>query len=384
MKKILLKTQANFLKNFLSLLLLCSFCLGSQVLENDSLRLYKRTVYLSDNPKLTDLDLLVDSLVRGVMQSPENCGLSIGITTGNKNYFYNYGETQRGSRKIPAKHTVYEIGSVSTTFCGLILAYAVKEGRVGLEDDIRKYLPGNYSDLIYAKAPIRVKHLVNHTSGLPLIPENLLQQEGYDSLNPYKHYKRQQIFDYLKVVKLKKQPGLTCEYSNLGIALLGIILEGIYSKSFEDLVNEKICTPAQMKSSFIFATYLQKDVMAQGYNENGEVTPAWELGGFASAGGIHSSAEDMLLYLDLQFSETDPAINLAHQPTFVGRQTLAFAWFIKRTNYGNTLYWHNGATFGFRSFCGFVKEKNCSVVVLSNSARDLDYIGIRILNQLQQ
>lgn len=341
-------------------------------------------VYLSDNPKLNDLDLFVDSIVKGFMQSPENCGLSIGITVGSRNYFYNYGEAQRGSGKIPAKNTVYEIGSVSTTFCGLILAYAVIEGRVKLEDDIRKYLPENYSDLNYAKAPIRIKHLVNHTSGLPVIPDNMLQQDGYDSLNPYKHYKRQQIFDYLKVVKLKKQPGQSCDYSNLGIALLGIILEGVYSKNFEDLVKEKICISAQMKNSFVSATRTQSDYLALGYNENGDSTPAWELGSFAAAGGIHSSAEDMLHYLDMQLSETDSAIKLSHQPTFVGRQSLAFAWFIKRTNYGNTLYWHNGATYGFRSFCGFLNEKNCSVVVLSNSARDVDYIGIRILNQLQQ
>lgn len=341
-------------------------------------------VYLGDNPKLSNLDVLVDSLVKGFMQSPENCGLSIGITVGNKSHFYNYGETRKGSGEVPAKNTVYEIGAVSTTFCGLILAYAVMEEKVNLEDDIRKYLPGKYSDLVYSKAPIRIKHLVNHTSGLPAVPENMLQQEDYDSLNPYKHYKRQQIFDYLKVIKLKKQPGQNCEYSNLGIALLGIILEEVYSKSFEDLVNEKICAPAQMKSSFISPPDSQTDYFTQGYNQNGDATPAWQLGSFAAAGGLHSSSQDLLRYLNLHLSETDSALKLSHQPTFVGRQSLAFAWFIKRTHYGNTLYWHNGATFGFRSFCGFVKEKNCSVVVLSNSAMDVDYIGIRILNQLQQ
>lgn len=341
-------------------------------------------VYLSDNAKLSDLDLLVDSLVKGFMQSSENCGLSIGITVGNKDHFYNYGETQKGTGKMPSKNSVYEIGSVSTTFCGLILAYAVMENKVNPEDDIRKYLPGKYPDLLYSKAPIRIKHLVNHSSGLPVIPGNMLQQEDYDSLNPYKHYKRQQIFDYLKVIKLKQTPGVTCDYSNLGIALLGIILEDVYSKSFEDLVNEKICAPAQMKSCFISSPSSQTDYLTQGYNEKGDATPAWQLGDFAAAGGLHSSSEDLLRYLKLELSETDSAVKLSHQPTFVGRQKLAFAWFIKRTHDGNTLYWHNGATFGFRSFCGFVKEKNCAVVVLSNSAMDVDYIGIRILNQLQQ
>ncbi len=351
---------------------------------NDSLRYLKRRVYSTDNPKRSTLDKLVDTTLLSYMQSPQNCGMSIGIMKDGLKYFYNYGEVKRDSKKRPDNSTVYELGAISTTFCGLLLAAAIQDGKLKVEDDIRKYLPVKYPELIYYKSPIRIKHLVNHTSGLPAVPENMGLQTNYDSLNPYKHYTREQLFEYLKVVKLKQEPGSVCNYSNLGMALLGMILEGIYAKSFEELVKEKICVPLKMEHTFVNPTYIQKDFVAQGYNEEGESTPAWDLGVFDAAGGMRSSAEDLLCYLDYQLSEKDAAVKMSHQPSFIGRESLGFAWFIKRTKSGNTLYWHNGATFGFRSFCGFIKEKNCSVIVLSNSAMDVDFVGITLLNYLQQ
>lgn len=351
---------------------------------DDSLRLLKRLVYFSDNPKQSELDKLVDASLVSYMQSPQNCGVSIGIVKDGVTYFYNYGEVKRDSKKIPDKSSVYELGAISTTFCGLLLAKAIQEGKLKSEDDIRKYLPWKYPELTYHKSPIRIKHLVNHTSGLPVIPENLSLQAKYDSLNPYKNYTREQLFEYLKVVKIKQEPGSVCNYSNLGITLLGLILEGIYTKSFDELVKEKICIQFNMEHSFVNLTQIQRDFLTQGYNGEGEFTPAWDLGIFAAAGGLHSSTEDMLRYLDYQLSERDAAVKMSHQPSFIGRESLGFAWFIKRTKSGNTLYWHNGATFGFRSFCGFIKEKNCSVIILSNSAMDVDFIGITLLNYLQQ
>jgi CubicO group peptidase (beta-lactamase class C family) len=150
-------------------------------------------------------------------------------------------------------------------------------------------------------------------------------------------------------------------------------------------VKEKITGPYSLPNTSIQLSAEQQKRLMQGYNDAGDATPYWHLGGFGAAGGLHSSSREMLAYLNYNRLETEPALRLPHSTTFKSeRENVAFAWFIKQTKEGNVLYWHNGGTFGFSSFCGFVKEKGISLVVLANSATNVDYIAIAILNYLQQ
>jgi CubicO group peptidase (beta-lactamase class C family) len=338
--------------------------------------------YPGDNKKQTPLDTLVDRIVTDYMQSPQNCGLSIGIYQNGKDNFYNYGEIKRNTEILSTPNTIYEIGSLSKTFCGLLLAKAIEEKKVKAADDIRLYLPNDkYDNLETRGKPIQLIHLANHTSGLPRLPEDLKKQPGYDSLNPYKNYSRQMVFNYLKKVKLNSEPGKIFEYSNLGMGLLGIILERVYGKTFEELISEKICKPYNMNNTAVKLEAERLKMFCSGYNAEGKETPYWDLGDLAAAGGIRSTTADMLIYLKTNAEEKDEAIKLSHQPTLNNEN--AMAWFIVNTKQGNKLLWHNGGTFGFSSFCGFIVEKKYAVVVLSNSAMPVDAIALKILKYLQ-
>jgi CubicO group peptidase (beta-lactamase class C family) len=344
----------------------------------------KRLKYASDNKKITGLDSLVDKTLVDYMQSFDNCGIGIGITWNGTDYFYNYGEIKKDSGIPATKNTIYEIGSVTKTFCGLLLAQAVTEGKIALNADIRDYLPGKYPDLNYKGKPILIEHLANHTCGLERIPANLITQPDFDSLNPYKRYTRQMLFDYLKHAKLNNSPGTVCDYSNMGMALLGIILEEVYGQSFEKLVKEKICLPNNMNSTGIHLSNDQLARFAEGYNQDGTSTPHWDLGDFAAAGALRSTVVDMLAYLKYNLAEPDSATKLAHESTHNSRENIGLAWFIQKTKQGNTLFWHNGGTYGFSGFTGFIPEKKCALVILGNSGTNVDYIGIAILKYLQK
>ena len=357
---------------------------GLQLMPFDEIPVTKVLDYLTDNKKRTKLDSVVDTFVSKFIQSSENCGISIGIVKDGNKFFYNYGETKRNSKNLPDQTTIFEIGSLTKTFCGLLLAQAVTEKKINLEDDIRKYLPGNYEKLVFDKTFIRIKHLANHTSGLSRVPEDLMITEGFDSLNPYKNYSRAMIFSYLKTAQINSKPGTACEYSNLGMALLGIILEKVYNQSFDLLVREKICMPNQMRATGVSLSPEELTRFAYAYTAYGTPTPHWELNGFAAAGSLRSTTEDLLNYLDLQLEEKDAAVKLSHQETFNNKQRVALSWFIKKTTPGTNLIWHNGATYGAGSFAGFIKEKNCGVVILANSSVSLDFIAIAILKYLQQ
>src|SRR3954469_24712894 len=93
-------------------------------------------------------------------------GLTIGVYDDGQKHFYNFGATRLDGNRVPTKDTVYEIGSVAKTFAGQLLARAVIEGRAALDDDVAKYLDGNYANLTRDGNPIRLVHLANLTSQL--------------------------------------------------------------------------------------------------------------------------------------------------------------------------------------------------------------------------
>jgi len=192
------------------------------------------------------------------------------------------------------------------------------------------------------------------------------------------------VFEFLKTVKLDHEPGDVCEYSNFGMGLLGMILEKVYNLPFEEIITKKICLPNNMNSTAIKLNPEQIILLTDGHNAAGVLTPHWDLGVFVSAGGIKSSANDMLSYLRFNMNEEDAALKLAHRLTYNNGSNVALAWHIIKTKLGNELVWHNGATFGYSSFCGFIKEKKCAVVVLSNSSTNVDQIGISIFKILQK
>lgn len=338
----------------------------------------KKGTVKNDNHLLKPLDSLVYGVVKQYVQDPVTCGLSLAIYQHGFWQEYNYGSPSRISDDLVNKNTIYEIGSLSTTFTGYLLANAVLEHKLNLNDDITKYLLGNYPNL----ESIKIVHLVNHTAGFPQNPYNLHLQKDYDSLNPYKNYTKKMMLDFLHVFKPNKIPGTVCEYSNYGMALLGTILESVYAKNYETLVKEKICLQNNMVSTGIHLTDEHNKRFSKGYNNSGGLVPHWDLGIFSAAGGLRADLQDMMNYMQWQVEEKDSALKLSHHLTFAKNENLAFAWQINSKKIGNNLYWHNGGTFGSRSFCGFIKEKGIALVILSNTALSVDYMAISIFKKL--
>lgn len=343
-----------------------------------------KTSYLSNNKMLTKLDTIVENIVKPHIQNSLNAGLSIGIIQNGETNFYHYGETKKESGNLPNNTTIYEIGSITKTFTGFLLAQAIKDKKVSLDDDIRKFMATKYANLEFEGNPILIKHLVNHTSTLPRLPENLDQQPNFDPENPYANYSKEMISMYLQDFKMNAQPGIKQEYSNFGMALLGIILENIYKTSYQSLVKNYISMPFKMKNTFENVPTANLNInFASGYNSDGLKTKSWNLRSFVAAGGIKSTIEDMTKYLQENIAETNPKIALSHEITFTNeKQSNGYAWVIYKTKDNNNLIWHNGGTGGFTSFCGFIKEKNIGIVVLNNSTNSVDNLAISILKKL--
>lgn len=117
--------------------------------------------------KQVNTDTLVNRLGETFMKDKRAVGLSIGVYNNGATSYYNFGTTEKGKTIQPTQNTVYEIGSVTKAFVSLILANAIIEKKVQLNDDVRKYLDGNYPNLEYKRKPITLEQLANTTSGIP-------------------------------------------------------------------------------------------------------------------------------------------------------------------------------------------------------------------------
>jgi CubicO group peptidase (beta-lactamase class C family) len=337
----------------------------------------------TDNKMASPLDMRVDSLVRPYIQLKHTVGMAIAVIKDGKVYTYNYGETKRDNKQLPdTDKTLFEIGSISKTFTATLLADEVIKGKMSLDDPINKYLPDSIPNMAYNGVPITLKTLSNHSSGFPRLPINMYKQ-GDPADDPYKNYDIQRMYSYLKNFKPYREVGVNYEYSNFAVGLLGNILALQNHTSYEKLLEERITKPLKMTHTFITISPEQAPNFAQGYNERGEATSAWDLNTLAGAGGIRSTINDLVAYINANMEKApeqlQKAIDLTHQITFEKGQTIVgLGWHTGKMK-NQTIFQHSGGTGGFRTLVAFDKENKRGVVVLSNTAEEVAPIGFELL-----
>lgn len=253
--------------------------------------------------------------------------------------------------------TIFEIGSVTKVFTSMLLEDAVARGEVALNDPIAKYLPPDVRAPQRNGKPITLEQLSRHTSGLPRLPSNL---DPRDLQNPYADYTVEKLYAFLSVHELARDPGESEEYSNLGAGLLGHLLARRAGVDYETLVRQRILDPFGMKDTALTLTPKLRKRLAPGHDAALHPAKNWDLPALAGAGALKSSVNDMLKFVD----------------AVLARKQLDLGW----QRYGNIL-WHNGGTGGYRSFVAIDRTQRIGVVVLSNSARSVDDLGISLISR---
>jgi serine-type D-Ala-D-Ala carboxypeptidase/endopeptidase len=341
----------------------------------------------SESPQLPDererapaIGSTVESAAKAFMENQQTVGLSIGILKDGKAYTYNFGTTERGKQHPPSARTLYAIASITKTFTGTLLARAVVEKRVKLDDGVRRYLDGDYPNLEYQGQPVRLWQLINHTSGLPRsLPENVDSLIGQDedaarrSLKEavfLEGYTREDFFRDLHRVRLTRVPGEKFSYSGAAAELLGLVLERVYGKSYEELVRIKITRPLKMNDTKVTLTAGDRARAPMGYGAGGAFIPALSTR-FPAAGSLWSTSADMLKYIAWNLAERDEAVKLAHQPagntiwSQDNSYTVGLDWQVMRSP-GRRIIVQDGTAPGFTSLCAMCPELNLGIIVLTN------------------
>ena len=275
---------------------------------------------------------------------------------------------------VPPEQVIFEIGSMTKVFTGLLLAETVNEGKARLDDPIAKYLPADLT-LAPEVAAITLEQLATHTSGLPRLPDNF---QPADALDPYADYGVKEMYAFLASYHPAKPPPQPADYSNFGLGLLGHLLTRIHGQTYAALVAERITGPLGMADTVIDLNPEQQTRFAVPYSDAKAVKP-WRFAALAGAGALRSTAADLARFAQALMRPGDSPLQrawaLARQPRAdMGGERIGLAIMIGRRN-GAVNYWHNGGTGGFRSALDFSPETGRATVVLINSdAREAETI----------
>jgi D-alanyl-D-alanine-carboxypeptidase/D-alanyl-D-alanine-endopeptidase len=362
--------KSNLLKRMLMLTLLMG---GLAVL----LIGWTARLWAQEKPKSeADIIALLDKCVAQQKRAP---GIVVGIISDKGAKVFAKGACENGHAAPVDGDTVFEIGSVTKVFTALLLQEMVDSGEVTLDDPINKYLPPTVKTPSRNGREITLVDLATQTSGLPRMPDNFNPK---DPNNPYADYTVGQLYDFLSRYQLKRDIGGQYEYSNLGAGLLGHVLALRAGTNYEALVTRRICDPLRMNSTRITLTPELKSRLAPGHDAGGSTVENWDLGTLAGAGGLRSTVNDMLKFLAANIGLTSTSLSNAmlaaqqpHHAIGSGRQ-IGLIWQIQKDS---GTVWHNGGTGGYHSYIGFTKDRRRAVVVLANSANDIDDLGQCVL-----
>jgi CubicO group peptidase (beta-lactamase class C family) len=296
-----------------------------------------------------------------------------------------YGTLAKDDKRPLNGDTIFEIGSVTKVFTSLLLADMVQRGEVALADPIAKYLPKEVKVPERGGRAITLQDLSMHVSGLPRMPTNFSPQ---DPANPYADYSADKLYRFLSTYELTRDPGSQFEYSNLGGGLLGHVLARRAGMDYEALVRSRIAKPLGMNSTVIALSPELKARLAVGHNDKLAPVPNFDFQVLAGCGALRSSGSDMLDFLAANLGYTRSSLAPAMAAMLaVRRQTsvpgpdTGLGWLFANRG-GNDVIWHNGGTYGYRSFVGFDPKTRVGVVVLSNTftAAGVDDIGMHLLD----
>jgi len=315
----------------------------------------------------------IDNYVIAEMNKQHIPGLELGI--------YREGKIVRAQGygiadielNVPVKpETIFQSGSVGKQFTATAVMMLVEEGKVGLDDSIRKYFP----EAPAAWQEVRIQNLLSHTSGLAEYESSDKVKPG-GPINLRADYTENQLVKIIESFPMDFSPGSKWAYRNTNYVLLGVIIHKVTGQFYGDFLQDRIFKPLGMTGTRIIS---EADIipnrssgyqLVKGQLKNQEwVSPTF-----------NSTADGALYFNVLDLAKWDAALyteKLVKKSTFDRMWTVfnlndgkpnaahyGFAWEINEIN-GHKVIEHAGAWQGFTTFIARYVDDKLTVVVLTN------------------
>lgn len=301
--------------------------------------------------------------------------LVIGVLEDGQRTFFAKGKMPAGQPNAD-QHTLFEIGSISKTFVGTALASLVQDGVLKYDQTVREFVPDRVK-LNPSVGAITLKQLATHTSGLPRVARSRILKSIF-TMTPYGGSRDTLNFDLsLLTVEPTEHPN----YSNMGVGLLGDILSRVEGKPLEQVIRERVTKPLDLKDTVVTLSDEQKTRFAPGFFGQSEAKPWSKMGTGTGAGGIRSTADELLIYAEAVVTsprgEVGPSLADAIRPRvrYDGRNwAIGLCWH-SVVDDGDlderpAVAFHNGSTYSHVSALVIEPAAKRAVVVLINGTQD--------------
>jgi len=337
---------------------------------------------MSPNPRTA-------ALIKRACKGKEHIKLTIGYFINGEATVKVFNETG----EIQNENYIYEIASITKTFTASLLAKNIYENKMPLDDTINNYFYGLDKDKYYPTLKRLATHTAGYSTALPFTWCKYLS-------TPFKGFPQLPDVSKIKVILQNykhKDKSYPWKYANFGFILLGHAIGTISGKGYWDAMDDFLSCELGLQNTY---TVTNPNKNLHGFNKRNKNCGNYvfyKSPGYPSGrGDISSSAEDLLLYAQLNMNEEKPYLSLCHQKhaevssvlsavfirTKVYRKfDMGLGWQLFKSN--NNILSHSGNTNSFSSYMVIDKDKKVACVVLSNYKVNTVKIGLSVLENLQ-
>ena len=273
----------------------------------------------------------------------------------------------------PNEHTIYRIGSISKTFTAALVFKAIEENKTALSQTINKYFP-----TVKNSEKITVAQLLNHHSGI----HNFTDEADYAKWHTQKRSDEEMI-KLISTMGSDFEPGSKGAYSNSNYVLLTYLLQKVYNKPYEQILQEKITKPLSLTNTY----YGGKIDIENGGSYSYQFKSEWvkeaetDMSIPAGAGAIVSTPSDLAVFANALFSGKIVSLQSLTQMKAAKDgfgMGLFEVPFVEKRGYG-----HNGGIDGFSSSLHYFPDDKVAIALTSNgSAYDNNSISIVLLSSV--
>jgi len=320
---------------------------------------------------------VVDGIMEPYISLNRLPGAIVGVSLHGHRYYFPYGKATDSG--VPfASDTLVEIGSCTKTFTTTLFALAVNRKQMDPNASAQKYMPAGYT-LRPEEQEMTPLELADFTSGMPDDPTNLPHRLEQRSIE---HYTTKDFLTWVSRWKPVSTPPAQYLYSNAGIGLLGYLIMTATTTTWDKQLDQDILAPLSMSDTALRPTPEQMKRMAKGHMHYGNDAPPWPVYAWYAAGGLRSTAQDMLNVGEANLGHTVvngkpvsaeliAAMQLAQKPIYTmpnGINKQAMAWVVNTGDRNPNLHpvvVKDGGTVGF------------STAIVVNHSKDLAvFLGI--------
>lgn len=268
-----------------------------------------------------------------------------------------YGMADWENQVANTPQTRMRLASLTKPFTAVAILMLHARGQLSIHDSICRYMPNCPAHW----APVTIRHLLNHTSGIP----NYTDFADFEQTEML-FTTRDNLIKRFKYLPLLFEPGALYSYSNSGYVLLGLIIEQVSGEPYEIFLQTNIFTPLYMVNTGYDQNRERiKPGQALGYTSVGVLAPFIDSSTLDAAGGLYSTIEDLYRWDQALYTEQLLPAALRDEMFMPDLNGYGYGWRIHEHD-GRRAISHTGMINGFANYIVRYPEERLTIITLSN------------------